>query len=123
MKSRNKFLLAASIATFIFTFVTGCYYDQVIPEKPIGDVSYSRDMQPFFNAKCVRCHNGSVPKLILLPNVSYDELISGGYVNTADPPNSLLYIKIAPGGSMEQHATSSETAVTLKWIEQGALDN
>ena len=127
MKSAKKYFFSATMAIFLLNF-TGCYYDQVLPadvgpEEPIGDVSYSLDMQPFFDASCVQCHNGGGIPLDLSPGVSYNALITGGYVNTAEPASSLLYTKIAPGGSMEQYATSSETSMTLKWIEQGALDN
>lgn len=126
MKSSKYFLSNLSIITFMLTLVTGCYYDNIIPvvpEEPIGDVSYSLDMQPYFDASCVQCHNGTGVPLNLAPNVSYNELISGGYIDTSEPSSSLLYTKTASGGSMEQYSTSSEAAMTLKWIEQGALDN
>jgi hypothetical protein len=107
----------------LLLFTSGCYYDQVLPVEPEGEISYSMDMQPYFDSKCVTCHNGTGVPLNLTPSVSYDELMSGGYVNTTDPTSSLLYTKIAPGGSMEQYSSSTETAMTLKWIEQGAKNN
>jgi len=89
---------------------------------PVPDVvSYSADMQPFFNSKCINCHGNTNPNLEA-PG-SYNTLISNGYIDLANPANSLLYTKINVGGSMSGFATSEEAAMTLKWIQQGALDN
>ena len=124
---RSK-ILSAGLILFL-AFSTGCYYDQVLPEEPDlpdGPVSYSTDMQPFFDSKCVSCHNGTGVPLNLEPSVSYNNLITGGsppYVNVGDPASSLLYTKIAPGGSMENYSSPTETALTLKWIEEGAQNN
>lgn len=117
-----KTLAASLILGLVFT--TGCYYDKVLPEAPPeGDISYSEDMQPFFDASCVRCHNGTGIPLNLEASVSYAELIFGDQIDKADPKNSLLYTKINTGGSMETFATDTERAMTLKWIEQGAKNN
>ena len=104
------------------------YY--VAPEEEIKDVSFSNDMQPFFDASCntAGCHDGSF-KPNLLANVSYNELINGStnsgdkYVDTDNPESSVLYQKIIPGGSMEQHATPTQRTMTLVWIQEGAKDN
>ncbi len=124
MKGKLKIrLLDYLIAGALSMMIWSCTYD-VNPTEPVPDiVSYSQDMQPFFDASCVQCHNGGGLSLDLSPGVSYDALTTGDYVNLAEPANSLLYTKIAPGGSMEQYSTSSETAMTLKWIEQGAENN
>jgi hypothetical protein len=103
---------------------SGCYYDKVYTPEPEGDISYSKDIQPFFDGSCVGCHSaGTGIPLNLETTVSYDNLINGGYISTGDPSSSVLYVKIAPGGSMETYATDNERALTLKWIEQGAKNN
>lgn len=103
---------------------TGCYYDEILPPVVEGEVSYANDMQPFFDTKCVACHvTGSSVPLALDAGVSYDNIIDGGYVNVEDPSASVLYVKMLPGQSMEQYATDTERAMTLAWIEQGALNN
>ncbi len=124
MKGKIKIiLLDYMIAGALSMMIWSCTYD-VNPTEQVPDiVSYSQDMQPFFDAKCASCHNGGGIPLDLSPGVSYDALITGGYVDIAAPASSLLYTKIAPGGSMEQYSSSSETAMTLKWIEQGAENN
>lgn len=123
MKPYRRIKTIALGLMFYLVFNTGCYYDKVLPPEPEGTISYSQDMQPFFDAKCVTCHNGSGLPLNLEASVSYSELIFGGYVDTSDPKNSELYKEISPGGDMEQHATDTERAMTLKWIEQGAKNN
>jgi hypothetical protein len=120
MKKLASFLL---IGGFIgsMALTTSCtkeYYEPFpIPEV----ISYSADIQPFFNAKCTNCH-GNVPPSLEAP-MSYGNLINGGFIDLANPSNSLLYTKINVGGSMAPYTTSEEAAMTLKWIEQGALDN
>ena len=104
---------------------SSCYNDEVLPVEvdPITEPqSYELNIQPFFDANCVTCHKGSIPPN-LSASESYNALITGSYINTATPENSLLYTKIAIGGSMEPYATPEERAMVLAWIEQGAQDN
>lgn len=123
--NRINFTRLSSLALIIFAmFSTGCYYDQVLPSGPDPgkDVSYATDIQSIFDANCISCHGGSIAPN-LSSGVSYNNLSSGGYINTTDPSSSLIYTKIAPGGSMESHAGPGDAATVLLWIEQGAKDN
>ncbi len=123
MKSKRKRqLLIASLLLYL-TATTGCFYDQVYVAPPERKISYATDIQPYFDAKCVACHKGTGIPLNLEAAVSYAALVDGSYLNTADPASSLLYVKIAPGGSMEPYSTPTETALVLQWIEQGANNN
>ena len=110
---------------FTITLLTSCekkYY--VAPTEEIKDVSYTTDMQPFFDAKCIECHDGTGIPLNLTSPDSYNNLIDDpDYIDTDDPKNSELYTKIIPGGSMEQYATPTQREMTLVWIEEGAKDN
>ena len=113
------------IGGFILVFASSCHYDEVLPrevEIPVDPISYSLEIQPFFDAKCVSCHGGSIPP-DLSASVSYNELISGNYIDTTNPENSSLYLSVDNGGSMEIYATPEERAILLAWIEQGALNN
>ena len=111
----------------LLTLNTSCYNNkQEIPPPtdPDVQVSYSNEMQPFFDLKCVGCHTaGTGIPLTLDAPVSYDNLINGNYVDTLNPSSSLLYTKIIPGGSMESYASQSERELTLNWITQGAKNN
>jgi len=86
-------------------------------------VSYSVQIQPFFGAQCTSWHNGGGIPLDLSSGVSFDALNSGNYIDAANPASSIIYTKIAAGGSMEQYASDTERALLLKWLEQGAQNN
>ena len=112
-------------------FMSSCQKEYFVPE-PLDDpndttttvdtVYFSTDMQPFFDNSCVGCHNGGGIPLDLSPGVSYDAIINGGYISTP-ATSSKLYTKLLPGESMAQYSTNAQTAMTLDWIEQGALNN
>ncbi len=112
------------IGLFVVALFASCEKEYVpTPVPPVGDVSYMNDMQPFFDAKCISCHNGGGIPLNLEASVSYNEIQTGGYIDTNNASNSKLYTKIIPGGSMETYATTTERSMTLLWIEQGAKNN
>ena len=102
-KSYQKLLLVGLVSSI--GFMSSCEKDYWVPEPPqtgpVVPISYSNDMQPYFDASCAGCHNGTGIPLDLTPGNSYDAIINGGYVNTSSPSSSLLYTKIAIGGSME----------------------
>lgn len=123
-KFNDRWVFTLAIATIFFT-ASSCYYEQVVPaevEVPTEVISYDLDIQPFFDAKCTSCHGGSVSPN-LSRGVSYQELVSGDWIDAEVAEDSPLYQSIAVGGSMEGYATPSERATLLAWIEQGASDN
>lgn len=123
MKSVKRIkIIAAGLMVCLLLFNTGCEYDQVLPVEPKDEISYSLDIQPFFNSKCTSCHAGNVAPN-LEASVSYDELVTDNYINVSNPQSSLLYIKINTGGSMEAFASNTERALLLAWVEQGAKNN
>jgi len=124
MKSIIKTHLLAPIL-FLLVVSYSCKYDEILPpqvELPEDTISYELDIQPFFDAKCVSCHAGTVPPN-LEASVSYEILIEDNWVDTAAPAESPLYLSIEIGGSMETYANATERALVLKWIEQGANNN
>ena len=101
-----------------------CEYEWVYPELNIPDsVSFSRDIQPIFDARCVECHktNGTSPDLS--QGIAYNSIKAGNLVDTDTPENSILYKEVAPGGGMSSYTTLGDPEYILKWIQQGALDN
>ena len=93
------------------------------PEYPDGmpeNVSYSGDIQPIFDNKCLTCHSGGQSP-DLSPDWSYDELIEGGYVNSDEPMESSLYQIF--DGTHQGRATYDETLYILGWIKEGAENN
>src|SRR5215831_7025947 len=74
-------------------------------------VSFANDVQPIFDARCVRCHSGNAPTggLDLTAGQAHDNLVnqptSDGCMATApdsvrvvpfDPPSSMLWLKLLP---------------------------
>lgn len=100
-------------------------------EKPLDAddipavVSFSEHLVPFFETSCARsgCHAPNAVAPELTEANAYANLTNGGYIDTDNPGQSLLYTKINSGGTMEQFSTPRDTKVVLKWIEQGAENN
>ena len=115
--SKENKILAISLMIYSAS-VLSCSNNNEVP-IPETQISYSMDMQPYFDAKCIGCHGSRNPNLET-PD-SYDNIINGGFVNTANPPNSSLYTVL--DGFMGTDVTDDEKAMTLKWIEQGAKNN
>jgi hypothetical protein len=114
-------VLLGGVILFIM-FFSSCekvvYPPPVIPDT----LSYSLDIQPIWDVKCIDCHNDpSVRDPDLRPDFSYDALISGEYVDTVDAANSKLMKKLY--GSHNSRATEAEKQLVLKWINEGAKDN
>ena len=90
-------------------------------------VSYARDVQPVFAAKCVICH-GVLGGLDL---TSYDALIAGGdsgsNVIPGDAVGSLLVKRIdgtlSPQMPLGVPLSDQEIGLIKTWIDEGALNN
>jgi hypothetical protein len=117
-----------SVIILLVGLITGCYYDVLKPADPHAPpqtVSFSGDLQPIFNSNCTTsgCHDGA-HEPTLTPDKSYNSLISGGFVNTAIPSESILYQELN-GGSMPPTGKlpSSDIQLVLDWIKTGAPNN
>ncbi len=116
---RLFYLIFAAVLTGILLFGSCEKVVYPIPELP-DTVSYSLDIQPIWDNKCVSCHSGSRDP-DLRPENSYASLINGGYVDTDNPDDSELIKKLY--GSHDARATETEKQVILLWIEEGAKNN
>jgi len=82
-------------------------------------IYYDTDVAPFFPSyKCTNCHKNGGQHPYLTTDVSYNQLIDGGYINTVDPPASGIIDKIESGhmGGM----SFDDTKIIIDWIYQGA---
>ena len=115
------------VTIVVFMGLTSCTYDTydyepiVVPDT----VSFMDDIvTPIFEPNCAYsgCHsqNGIPPSLVA--EDAYNQL-QQGYINTDNPPQSLLYEKIEIGGSMAVYASDQDRQIILTWIEQGAPNN
>jgi hypothetical protein len=125
----KRIIVFAGLLFIIGTGLTGCYKDVIIPQSsnpsaPPQATSYAKDIQPIFTADCAvsGCHvaGGQTPDLAA--EVSYNDLISGGFVNTVIPNQSTLYLMI--NGEMQVHISSAADRQKIyDWIRTGAIDN
>jgi hypothetical protein len=119
----------------LFLFLSGmlifvsCAKDTLVAPVPVVippnlKISFKDTIQPIFTANCMGsgCHSGSTSPNLTVGN-AYNSLRSGGFLNTASPAQSILYIQMAPGGGMSGHCTVDEANLVLAWITKGALDN
>ena len=127
MKSNRRFKLLSASLMFFLAFTTGCFYDQVYiaPEDPdLGPdpVSFATEIQPVFTAKCIACHPPT-RGLDLTEGNAYASINNATYINLGTPAESLIYTKPDPTGSHPQKYSTTEAAIVLKWIEEGAPNN
>ena len=98
-------------------------------------VAYATEIQPIFDAECVRCHGeGGNGGLDLRPGVSRDNMVgieSQGYapalrVVAGSPSTSVLHEKVADTGAFgtamppSTGLSSGEVELIRRWIEEGA---
>jgi hypothetical protein len=125
MKKRLLGLLM--VAGTLMMLLTACEYDFITPTPPAptppadDTISYSQDIQPFFNSNCISCHKGSIPPDLTAAK-SYAQLVPT-YVIATQPETSELYIVCAPGGSMAAHTSAAELNLIYRWIYAGAKNN
>jgi hypothetical protein len=110
--------------------LTGCYKDVILPEAAFDEdgppqaVSYNAELKPLFNASCalVGCHVSGAHKPYMLTDISYTQIVNGGFVNTIIPKQSILYQKI--NGEMKEYIPSAANRQKVyDWIRNGAPNN
>ena len=110
--------------------LSGCYKDIVIPQLasdpdgPPQPVSFSTELKPLFAAKCTDagCHVTGAHKPYMTPDISYTQIVNGGFVNLALPKESILYKNIY--GEMSQYISSSADKQKIyDWIRNGVPNN
>lgn len=110
--------------------LSGCYKDIIKPDLPVDpnappkQVSYNNELKPLFAAKCTDagCHVTGAHKPYMTPDISYVQIVNGGFVNLALPKESILYKLI--NGDMQQYIPSaSDRQKVYDWIRLGAPNN
>ena len=104
-----------------------CYWDN--PPEPIPidpqQVSFETHIIPIFNESCnvAGCHdNTHVPDL--RAERAWQELVSGGYINTTFPEKSGIYLAVANGGMPPTGTLSQfEIELILAWVKKGAYND
>ena len=115
------------VIVIVFAIAGGCTKDtvkpRVIPVIPAAPTTLSGDLQPVFTSNCALsgCHAGDQDP-DLSAGVAYSSLMNGGYVDTANPDTSKIYLKLN-SGSMAVNSYPAFTSKVLQWITEGAKNN
>jgi hypothetical protein len=93
-------------------------------------VSFSRDIQPMLDQKCVSCHPSVYPYLDLRTGRSYAQLVG------VSPPNAPSYERVVAGQprlsylllhpadpSRKGLLTKADRRLIIRWILEGAKNN
>jgi hypothetical protein len=125
----KKNLIYLVVVLLIATCLNACYYDEVATFEGVPtNVSLKNDVQPIFDRDCNMsgCHDsGPSHSPSLVKENAYQAITSGGYVNTTDPENSVLYLSVNGGGMPAGRPPLSENdkKLILGWITDGARNN
>ena len=93
-------------------------------------VSFRRDVQPLFDAKCSACHPVAYPYLDLRHGHAYHQLVD--VVSPLSPafervipgrPELSYLLTHVPDPSRRHLLSGAERRLLARWIEQGAKDN
>ena len=127
-----KKIIGISVGVLLLSvIVPACYRDIISPGSdpngPPAYVSFSGDLIPIFNKNCNMsgCHDATpshAPSLV--PDKAYNALINGGFVNTAVPAESTIYV-VCKSGQMPPTGAlpANNTQQILDWIRNGAPNN
>ena len=126
----KQVILYISLIFIIGVGLTGCYKDIILPDTvadpdgPPQSVSYKEQLMPLFNTSCALsgCHVAGSHKPFMAPDVSYQEIVNGGFVNTLIPNESKLY-KMINGEMKEFIPSASDRQKVYDWIRNGAPNN
>ncbi len=126
----KRILIFAGLVISFGFVLSGCYKDIIKPDLPKDpnappqQVSYNNELKPLFNASCTDagCHVTGAHKPYLTPDVSYQQIVNGGFVNLLVPTQSRLYTMI--NGDMQQYIPSADNRQKVyDWIRNGAPNN
>lgn len=126
MKNQFKYAL---LVTLTGMFLGGCYEDVISPESdpdgPPQSVSFKLDLAPLLKTKCGLdgCHVPGAHKPFLdVEAKSFVNIVSGGFVNTLVPKESIIYKQIN-SSMLEYIPAKSDRQKVFDWIRNGAPNN
>lgn len=126
----KQLLIYAGLMLTLGVIFTSCYKDIIVPvlasdpDGPPQPVSFKTELAPLFNTSCTDagCHVSGAHKPYLTLDVSYQQIVNGGFINTALPKESRLYVMIK--GEMAQYIPSAVNKQKVyDWIRNGAPNN
>ena len=126
----KQVIIYAGIILLTMFGLTGCYKDIILPDvavdpdAPPQAVSFKTDIAPMVATNCAKagCHVTGGHKPYMSYPGSYEQIVSGGYVNTLIPKQSVIYIKV--NGEMKEYLPSAADRQKIyDWIRNGAPNN
>jgi hypothetical protein len=126
----KRLLINTALLLAIGFVFSGCYKDVILPDSvvdpdgPPQAVSYKTDIAPILETKCAKagCHVSGAHTPYLTKEISYNQIVNNGFVNTIIPKQSILYNAI--NGSMKEYIPSAiERQKVYDWIRTGAQNN
>jgi hypothetical protein len=126
----KRLIKYASLVILTAILFTSCYKDIIVPDLasdpdgPPQPVSFKTELAPLFNSSCALagCHVSGAHHPYMTTDVSYQQIVNGGFVNTALPKQSTLYIMV--NGEMAQYIPSKiDRQKVYDWIRNGAPNN
>ena len=126
----KRLLLYAGLILSVGIGFSSCYKDiikpdlAIDPDGPPKAVSFMNELAPIFNTSCAvaGCHVSGGHKPYMATDISYLQIVNGGFVNTALPKESILYKMI--NGEMQQYIPSAVNRQKVyDWIRNGAPNN
>lgn len=122
------------IYTFLLLFMgiglVSCYKDTILPEGAINPdgpaqfISFKTDLAPMLSSNCALsgCHVSGAHKPYLTSDVSFQQIVNGGFINTSIPKESRLYVMI--NSEMREYISSAaDRQKVYDWIRNGAPNN
>jgi len=122
-KKTIRNIILPVLGILLFHACTSDFIVSDLAPVPPGKVfTLSGDVQPIFTSKCIGCHTAGVTNPDLTVGHSYNNLMTMNLVDTLNPAQSVIYVKITTG-DMAGFCTPSDAQTILEWIKQGAKNN
>ena len=120
----KRVLFCALCFSVFFSSCEWVTIEPIVPELPPPDeeISFSVDIQPIFTSKCVECHPPT-RGLDLTDGNAYNSINNENFINSTTPSESLIYTKGDPNGNHPGKYSITESALLLRWIEEGSQNN
>lgn len=126
----KRLLIYSGIICAMAFGLSSCYKDVILPDAAVNPdgppqaVNYKTELEPLFNSKCALagCHVSGAHKPYLATDLSFMQIVNGGFINTQLPKESLIYKAI--NGSMREYIPSAlDRQKIYDWIRNGAPNN
>lgn len=115
--------MLAIVGLFLYTACTSDVIESPKPPDVTDTISFSGEIQPIFTERCISCHRAGGTPPNLTEGSSYASLMNEGSIDTINPAQSELYLRITPGGNSHPYKNSTYAETFLAWITQGAPNN